>query len=63
MSTQARIAIALAVVAVDLALFALPLTGMVAAYVIIARPAWFRHLVDRLYEGVPGSPGPGGQPT
>lgn len=63
MSTGARIAIAAAVVLVDLALFALPLTGILVAYVIIARPRWFRALVERLYEPAPGSPSGGPRET
>ena len=50
MTDTERIAIAVGVVAVDLLLFALPLTGLFAAYVILARPQWFRDWVDRLYE-------------
>ena len=49
MTDTERIAIAIAVVLVDLLLFALPLTGLLAAYVILARPQWFRDWVDRLY--------------
>lgn len=49
-----RILIAVAVVAVDLLLFALPLTGILAAYLVLARPPWFREFVDRLYQ--PDSP-------
>jgi hypothetical protein len=38
-----------AVVVIDLLLFALPLTGLFAAYVLIARPPWFREWVSELY--------------
>jgi hypothetical protein len=38
-----------AVVVIDLLLFALPLTGLFAAYVLIARPLWFREWVSELY--------------
>ena len=51
-----RVLIAIAVVAVDLVLFALPLTGILAAFVILARPPWFRRWVDRLYAPEPGGP-------
>jgi hypothetical protein len=54
-STAERTALAAIVVLVDLLLFALPLTGLLAAYLIIARPPWFRQWIDRLY-----APGPGG---
>ncbi len=46
-----RIALAFVVVLIDLALFAVPLTGLMAAYLILARPPWFRAWVERLYEG------------
>ena len=58
MSIGARLAVAAAVVLVDLVLFALPLTGLVAAYVIIARPPWFRAFIDRLYLGPPAAGDP-----
>jgi hypothetical protein len=45
-----RIALAAGVLLVDLVLFAVPLTGMIAAYLILARPPWFRSWVDRLYD-------------
>jgi hypothetical protein len=32
-----------------LAIFALRLTGFVAAYVLVARPPWFRRFVEDLY--------------
>jgi hypothetical protein len=63
MSTGARLAVAAAVVLVDVVLFALPLTGMLAAYVIIARPPWFRAFVERLYHDVAASGTPGGGPA
>ena len=49
MTDTERIAIAVGLVLVDLLFFALPLTGLVAAYVILARPPWFREWVDRIY--------------
>ena len=49
MGLSGRIVLALAVVVLDLLLFALPLTGLVAAWILIARPPWFRAFVDRLY--------------
>jgi hypothetical protein len=48
-----RILLAAAVVAVDLLLFVLPLTGLLAAWILIARPPWFRRFVDDLYAGDP----------
>ena len=52
-TTAERIAVAVAVVLVDLVLFALPLTGLLAAFVILARPPWFRQWVERLYADPP----------
>jgi hypothetical protein len=49
MSTGERVALAVLVVAVDLVAFALPLTAFLAAYVVLARPPWFRDWVQRLY--------------
>ena len=34
---------------VPISFFALPLTGLLAAYLILARPPWFREWVERLY--------------
>jgi hypothetical protein len=52
MSDTERIALAVAIVLVDLLLFAVPLTGLAAAYILIARPSWFRQWAERLYQGV-----------
>ena len=41
--------LAAAVVLVDLVLFAVPLTGLFAAWVILARPPVVREWVERLY--------------
>ena len=49
MSTGERIALAVIIVAVDLLVFALPLTAFAAAYVILARPPAFLDWVRRLY--------------
>jgi len=48
-STGERVALAVLVVAVDLVAFALPLTALAAAYVIVARPPGFLAWVRRLY--------------
>jgi hypothetical protein len=50
MSDSERIAIAVGVVLVDVFLFAVPLTGIFAAYVLIAKPRWFLDWVERLYQ-------------
>ena len=44
-----RVGLAVAIILVDTVAFALPLTGLVAAWVILTRPAWFRAWVARLY--------------
>jgi hypothetical protein len=44
-----RALIATTILAVDLVAFAVPLTALAAAWVVLARPAWFRRLVDALY--------------
>ncbi len=49
MSLSDRWLIAIALVLVDLFIFVVPLTGLLAAYVLIARPAWFKGWVDELY--------------
>ena len=49
MTTGERVLLAAAIVAVDVLLFAVPLTGLAAAYVILVRPPWFRRWVERLY--------------
>jgi hypothetical protein len=42
--------LAVVLVLVDLLVFALPLTGLLAAWIILARPPRFREWVDRLYQ-------------
>ncbi len=49
MTTTERVLLAAVVVVVDLVAFALPMTGIVAAYVLVARPPWFRRFVEDLY--------------
>jgi hypothetical protein len=53
MTWMQRFLLALALVAVDLVAVALPLTAFGLAYVILARPLWFRRWVDRLYASPP----------
>ncbi len=48
-----RLVLALLIVLVDTAAFLIPLTAVLLAYILLARPAWFRDWVDRLYRGVP----------
>ena len=49
MSSTDRWVLALLLVMVDLVIFAIPLTGLFAAYILILRPAWFRTWVENLY--------------
>ena len=49
MSLAERVALAAVVVVVDALAFAVPLTGLVIAYVVIARPGWFVELVAKVY--------------
>jgi len=49
MTTQERVLLAIAVVLVDIVLFAVPLTGFFAAYVLLARPPWFLDWIRNLY--------------
>lgn len=41
--------LAITLVIIDVAIFVMPLTGLFAAYILLARPAWFRRWVDELY--------------
>ncbi len=45
-----RLIWALLIVVVNVAAFAVPLAALLIAYVLLARPAWFREWVGRLYD-------------
>ncbi|MBK1646878.1 hypothetical protein CKO25_20065 [Thiocapsa imhoffii] len=47
-----RLVLAVLIVVVDTAAFVVPLAALLLAYLLLARPAWFRDWVDRLYRGV-----------
>jgi hypothetical protein len=49
MTMTERVTLAVMIVAVDLLVFAVPLTALAAAYVIVARPPSFLEWVRRLY--------------
>jgi hypothetical protein len=49
MKTSERVAAAVLIVVLDVAVFVVPVTGLLAAWVLLARPPWFRGWVDRLY--------------
>lgn len=40
---------AMAIVIADFLVFVVPVTAILAAYVLIVRPPWFRDLVSKLY--------------
>lgn len=48
-----RLLLALLIVVIDTAAFALPLASLLLAYILLARPAWFLDWVERLYREVP----------
>ena len=48
-----RLMWALLIVVVDAAAFAVPLAALILAYVVLARPPWFRDWLERLYEARP----------
>ncbi|UHD17886.1 hypothetical protein [Thiocapsa bogorovii] len=52
MSLAHRFILALLFVVVDTAAFAVPLASVLLAYILLARPAWFRDWVEQLYRGV-----------
>jgi hypothetical protein len=51
MSTAERALLAVLIVVLDVVVFVVPVTGLLAAWVLLARPAWFKEWVDRLYAG------------
>ena len=50
MTDTQRVLLATAMLLADVLLFALPLTGIAAAWILIARPPWFRQWIEALYE-------------
>jgi hypothetical protein len=48
-STRTVWLIAAGLIAVDLLFFMVPIVPFAAAYVLLARPPWFKHFVDDLY--------------
>jgi len=51
MRTSDRWLLAIALVLVDLFIFVVPITGLLAAYVLLVRPPWFKSFVEELYSG------------
>ena len=62
MTLGTRVAIAILVVALDAAVFVVPLAGLFVAYVIVARPPWFAEWVKLLYANGDGTPSEDGTP-
>lgn len=50
MSLNQRIFLAVTVICVEVITFLIPILALFAAYVLIARPLWFKNRVERLYE-------------
>jgi hypothetical protein len=48
-----RLVWALLLVIVDTAAFAVPLAAFLLAYVVLARPLWFRNWVEQIYREAP----------
>lgn len=44
-----RLFLALTILLVDILIFAVPLTAFFAVYMLLARPAWFKLWIDRVY--------------
>jgi hypothetical protein len=55
MSTGERVTLAVLIVILDVAVFVVPVTGLLAAWVLLARPPGFRRWVERLYEDQGGA--------
>lgn len=49
MSEQKIWLIAAAIIVFDLVVFMVPIVPIVAAYVLIARPPWFKEFIDEVY--------------
>lgn len=51
MSMVTRILLSLAILAVDLVVFFLPLTALFLIYILLANPPWFREFLEGLDRG------------
>lgn len=51
MKQNERIVWAFVILAADMLVFLIPVTAVFAAYVLIARPPWFRDWIRQVYEG------------
>ncbi|MFH2205170.1 MAG: hypothetical protein ABIJ96_18825 [Elusimicrobiota bacterium] len=61
MKTHHRVLLAFCIVLVDTAVFFVPLTSLLAAYVIIAQPAWFLRWVASNYRPAEEAPDAGAE--
>jgi hypothetical protein len=52
-TTNERVVLAVAIVLLDTAVVVIPVTALLAGWVLLARPPWFREWVERLYDGAP----------
>jgi len=50
MTASARLILALVIFLADFVIFVIPLSALFAAYIILARPPWFKDWVLKLYE-------------
>lgn len=50
MSQMDRIMLVVVILLADMLVFMLPLTAFFAAYILLARPVWFRDWILKVYE-------------
>jgi hypothetical protein len=62
-TTNERVVLAVAIVLLDTAVVVIPVTALLAGWVLLARPPWFRAWVERLYGEAPGGGGAPSGPT
>lgn len=48
-----RLVLALLILLVDTLAFAVPLASVLLAYILLARPPWFRNWVEQIYREAP----------
>ncbi len=51
MKKQERFIWGIAILLADLVIFIMPLAALFLAYVVLARPVWFKSWIDDLYAG------------
>lgn len=50
MTQMDRIMLVVVILLADMLIFMLPLSALFAAYILLARPLWFREWILRMYE-------------